>query len=50
MVIRRIREGNRPPLQYEVRKSELSEVLGDMEDASSLILLNQYLKSMEEDA
>jgi len=33
---------------YEIRKSELSEALGGLEDAQSLILLDQYLRSLEE--
>jgi hypothetical protein len=36
-------------IQYEVCKSELAEVLGDLEDAGSLILMDQYLRSMEND-
>ncbi|MDR3019639.1 MAG: sensor histidine kinase [Treponema sp.] len=33
---------------YEVRKSELAEALGSLEEAGSLILLDQYLRSLEE--
>ncbi|MDR2740606.1 MAG: sensor histidine kinase [Treponema sp.] len=36
-------------IQYEVCKSELAEVLGDLEDAGSLILMDQYLRSIETD-
>jgi len=44
MVIHRIAEG----IDYEVRKTELVEALGDLEDAQSLILLDQYLRSLED--
>jgi len=50
MVIRRIRDV--PPgerLEYEVRKTELAEALGDLEDTQSLILLDKYLRSLEEE-
>ena len=33
---------------YEVRKSELVDVLGNLEDAGSLVLLDKYLRSLEE--
>ncbi|MDR1108049.1 MAG: ATP-binding protein [Spirochaetaceae bacterium] len=33
---------------YKTSKLELREVLGDLEDAASLVLLDRYLKSMEE--
>jgi hypothetical protein len=36
-------------LDYEVRKTELSGALGDLEDTQSLILLDRYLRSLEED-
>jgi hypothetical protein len=36
-------------IQYEVCKSELAGVLGNLEDAGSLILMDQYLRSMEND-
>jgi hypothetical protein len=36
-------------LDYEVRKSELVDALGDFEDADSLVLLGQYLHSIEYD-
>ncbi|MDR0289346.1 MAG: sensor histidine kinase [Treponema sp.] len=47
IVIRRQRDGS-AALDYELRKSELIEVLGDFEDAGSLALLGQYLRSQEE--
>jgi anti-sigma regulatory factor (Ser/Thr protein kinase) len=34
--------------EYEVRKSELAEALGGLEDAGSLVLLGEYLRSLEE--
>jgi hypothetical protein len=34
-------------LDYEVKKTELTEALGDLEDVSSLILLGKYLRSLE---
>ena len=49
IVIRRSRE--EPPLDYEIRKTELAEALGgDLEDVQSLLLLDQYLRSLEEAA
>jgi C4-dicarboxylate-specific signal transduction histidine kinase len=35
--------------EYEIRKSELAEALGGLEDAGALVLLTQYLRSLEED-
>ncbi|MDR0316758.1 MAG: sensor histidine kinase [Treponema sp.] len=46
MIIRRSRQQD---LDYEVRKTELVEALGEFEDAGSLILLDQYLRSQEEE-
>ena len=46
MVIRRFRDA--PPADYEVRKTELSGALGNLEDTQSLILMDQYLRSLEE--
>jgi hypothetical protein len=34
---------------YEIRKTELADALGDLEDTGSLVLLDQYLRSLEED-
>jgi hypothetical protein len=42
-------KGNSPPLEYEIRKSELAEALGGLEDTGSLVLLDKYLRSLEED-
>ncbi|MDR1318522.1 MAG: ATP-binding protein [Treponema sp.] len=39
---------NRAGREYEVRKSDLAKTLGELEDAQSLILLDQYLRSLEE--
>jgi hypothetical protein len=52
IVIHRRRDVGEPglvPLDYEVRKSELVEALGDFDDTESLVLLGQYLRSMEYD-
>jgi hypothetical protein len=34
-------------LDYEVKKTELTEALGDLEDVASLVLLGKYLRSLE---
>jgi hypothetical protein len=47
IIIRRQRGGDMP-LDYEIRKTELSEALGGLEDVASLLLLKQYLCSLEE--
>jgi hypothetical protein len=36
-------------LGYEIRKTELIDALGDLEDTGSLVLLGQYLRSLESD-
>jgi len=43
VVIHRKRENE----EYEIRKSELDEALGGLEEAGSLVLLDQYLRSLE---
>jgi hypothetical protein len=48
VVIRRSRQRGGQTNAYEVRKSELIDVLGDLEDAGSLVLMDKYLRSMEE--
>ena len=51
LTIRRTRKVGSPvraALSYELRKSELAEVLGSLEDASFLALLKQYVISQEE--
>jgi hypothetical protein len=48
IILKRSRTGGSgPELDYEVKKSELADVLGDLEDASSLALLGKYLHSLE---
>jgi hypothetical protein len=49
ILVRRFRDDGKRSIHYEVRKSELFDALGDLEDAGSLALLQKYLKSMEED-
>jgi hypothetical protein len=34
--------------EYEIRKSELAEALGGLEDTGSLVLMDKYLRSLEE--
>jgi len=48
IVLKRLRDTPQGHIEYEVRKTELIEVLGDFEDSQSLILLDQYLRSLEE--
>jgi len=48
MVIRRARQTPRGRDEYEVRKSELADALGGLEDARSLMLLDKYLRLLEE--
>lgn len=40
-----VRQGRR--IEYEVRRSELENVLGNLEEGENLILLDQYLRSQE---
>jgi hypothetical protein len=47
IVIRRSSESK--GIDYELRKTELIEALGGLEDTGSLLLLSQYLRSMEEE-
>jgi len=44
IIIRRKKTGD----EYEVRKSELIDAIGSLEDVSSLVLLGEYLKGLEE--
>jgi len=46
IVIRRSSENK--GIDYELRKTELVEALGGLEDTESLLLLNRYLRSEEE--
>jgi len=48
IVIRRKKLTNGIEDEYEVRKSELTEVLGGLEKAGSLVLLKEYLCSLED--
>jgi hypothetical protein len=48
MVIKRLREAQEGRVDYEVRKTELADALGGLEDTQSMILLDQYLRSLEE--
>ncbi|MDR0497187.1 MAG: ATP-binding protein [Treponema sp.] len=48
MVIKRLRESPEGNIDYELRKTELHDALGDLEETKSLILLDKYLRSLEE--
>jgi len=48
VVIRRVLEAPQGRIEYELRKTELTDALGNLEDTQSLILLNKYLRSLEE--
>jgi len=50
IVLKRLRETGAAEkrIEYEVRKTELADVLGGLEDTQSLILMDQYLRSLEE--
>jgi hypothetical protein len=47
--ITRLRKNGTGDLDYEVRKTELADALGDLEDTASLVLLGKYLRSLEGD-
>ena len=50
IILRRSRRAEgKADLDYEVKKTELAEALGDLEDVSSLVLLGKYLRSLEGD-
>lgn len=49
VVLRRSRTMSETRSSYEVRKSELIEALGNLEEAQSLVLLDKYLRSLEDD-
>ena len=50
VVIRRFRQvDGRPPLDYELRRSELADALGGFGDAGALVLLDRYLRSLEDE-
>jgi hypothetical protein len=50
IVLHRVRKGaeNLPDLDYTVRKTDMIDALGDLEDTASLILLGNYLNSLED--
>jgi hypothetical protein len=48
VLIKRVKETFRGRVDYEVRKSELVDALGSLENSQSLILLDKYLRSLEE--
>jgi hypothetical protein len=48
IVIRRRKSKDGKEDEYEIRKSELIEALGGLEDTGSLVLLGEYLQSMED--
>ncbi|MCL2233497.1 MAG: ATP-binding protein [Treponema sp.] len=50
MVIRRLKRVPQGHIDYEVRKTELVDALGGLEDAQSLVLLDNYLRSLEENS
>jgi hypothetical protein len=47
--ITRSRKGEGRESSYELRKTEVIEALGGLDDAGSLVLLDKYLRSLEED-
>ena len=49
LVVQRTLNRARRQASYEVRKTELQDVLGDLEEAGSQVLLDQYLHSLEEE-
>jgi len=48
VIIRRSRQQDGEELDYELCKTELVEALGDLDNVSSLVLLDKYLRSLEE--
>jgi hypothetical protein len=46
--VRRSYNGSRGKTDYAVRASELADALGDLEEAGAQILLDRYLRSLEE--
>jgi hypothetical protein len=48
VIIRRKKLQNGAEDEYEIKKSELAEALGGLEDTGSLVLLGEYLRSLEE--
>jgi hypothetical protein len=48
IIIRRRKQKAGNTDEYEIQKSEIVEAVGDLEDVGSLVLLGEYLKSLEE--
>jgi hypothetical protein len=48
VIIRRKKLQSGAEDEYEIKKSELVEALGGLENAGSLVLLDEYLRSLEE--
>jgi hypothetical protein len=48
IIIRRLRRTGKDDVRYEIRKTEISNAIGDLSDASSITLLRIYLQSLEE--
>jgi hypothetical protein len=48
MLIQRVRDKPEGRIDYKIRKTELADALGDLETGRSLILLDKYLRSLEE--
>ena len=46
-VVRRSYEGIHGAIDYEVRKTELVDALGGLENAGALVLLDRYLRSLD---
>ena len=49
IIIRRKKLKNGTEDEYEISKSELSEAIGGFENAGNLVLLKEYLNSLEEE-
>ena len=49
LIHRILEKENCEPMEYEVKKSELIDALGGLEDTESLVLLDKYLRSLEEE-
>jgi hypothetical protein len=48
IILRRRKFVNGTNNEYEIIKSEIADALGDLENAGSLVMLGQYLHSLEE--
>jgi hypothetical protein len=48
IIIRRLRRKGTADVRYEIRKTEIAEALGGIEDSASIALLATYLRSLEE--